>query len=86
MRYDPELKLGRTTVVVQKHLKIFMGGQEQSELTSEALEMSSRRKISLLEYKLLMIISISRLTSAWNSNFSPPARCCFNVASLQECD
>lgn len=37
---------------------------------SEALEMISRRKISFLVYRLLMIMSIKRLTSAWNSNFS----------------
>ena len=33
---------------------------------SEALEMSSRRKMSLLEYSELMMMSISLFTSAWN--------------------
>lgn len=40
-------------------------------LTSEALEISSRRKMSLLLYRELMIMSINLETSAWNSNFSP---------------
>jgi hypothetical protein len=37
--------------------------------TSEALEMSSRKKTSLLLYSELMMMSINLETSAWNSNF-----------------
>lgn len=40
-------------------------------LTSEALDTSSLRKISLLLYRELMMISISLETSAWNSKLSP---------------
>jgi hypothetical protein len=40
------------------------------KLTSDALEISSRRKISLLLYREWIIISINLDTSAWNSNFS----------------
>jgi hypothetical protein len=32
--------------------------------------MISRRKISLLLYRELIMMSIRRVTSAWNSNFS----------------
>jgi hypothetical protein len=35
--------------------------------------MSSRRKMSLLLYRLLIRMSIRRDTSAWNSNFSAPS-------------
>ena len=38
---------------------------------SLALEMSSRRKMSLLEYSEWMMMFIRRFTSALNSNFSP---------------
>ena len=43
-------------------------------LSSESLplEMSSRRKMSLLEYSELMMMSIRRETSAWNSDTSAP--------------
>ena len=41
---------------------------------SEALEINSRRKTSLLEYRELTIKSINRLTSAWYSKVSPS--CC----------
>ena len=41
---------------------------------SAALEMSSRRKMSLLEYNELIRMSISLLTSAWKVNFSAPFR------------
>ena len=37
------------------------------------LEINSRKKISLFEYKELIIMSIKRDTSAWNSNVSAPA-------------
>lgn len=40
------------------------------KLTSDALEISSRRNISLLLYREWIIISINLDTSAWNSNFS----------------
>ena len=43
------------------------------------LEMSSRRKMSLLEYSELMMMSIRRETSAWNSDTSAPD---LNVLSL----
>jgi hypothetical protein len=38
---------------------------------SEALEMSSRRKMSLRWYRELMMMSIRRVISAWYSYFSP---------------
>lgn len=38
---------------------------------SDALEMSSLRKISFFWYKLLMMMSIKRVISAWYSYFSP---------------
>lgn len=38
--------------------------------TSEALEMSSRKKISLLLQKESIMMSINLETSAWNVNFS----------------
>ena len=40
---------------------------------SDAFEINSRRKISFFEYSELMMISIRRPTSAWNSCFWPPA-------------
>ena len=43
------------------------------------MEMSSRRKMSLLEYSELMMMSIRRETSAWNSETSAPV---LNVLSL----
>mmetsp|Transcript_17285 Transcript_17285/g.43906 ORF Transcript_17285/g.43906 Transcript_17285/m.43906 type:complete len:224 (+) Transcript_17285:452-1123(+) len=48
---------------------------------SLAFEMSSRRKMSLLEYRLLMIMSIRRFTSAWNSNFWAPSRGVLSLAA-----
>jgi hypothetical protein len=41
---------------------------------SLAFEMSSRRKMSLLEYKEWMMMSIRRLTSASKRNSWAPAR------------
>lgn len=45
---------------------------------SEALLINSRRNISLVLYREWIIRFIMRLTSAWNSNFSPPV---FNFAA-----
>lgn len=44
--------------------------RQMEEFTSEALDINSLRKMSLLLYRELMMMSISRETSAWNSNFS----------------
>jgi hypothetical protein len=51
---------------------------------SEALEMSSRRKISLDLYSELMMMSIRRLTSAWNWYFSPDDWIASSSASVNE--
>jgi hypothetical protein len=50
---------------------------------SEALEMSSRRKTSLLLYSELMMMSISRVTSAWNAKCWAPdlAFLCFELTA-----
>ena len=44
------------------------------ELTSEAFEMTSRKKMSLFWYSELMMMSMRRFTSAWNSYVSSPSR------------
>ena len=58
-------------------------------IASLALEINSRKKMSRVLYKELTIISIKRLTSAWNSCSCPSeliAACCSSVKlCMSEC-
>jgi hypothetical protein len=51
----------------RRHIHAGDADKEEIRRTSEPLEMISRRKMSLFWYSELIMMSMRRFTSAWNS-------------------